>query len=84
MTATRLYFVSTKGKTGIDDTVLVEASTPAQALRFVAANAFETRIASAKEVASHLSQGGKHLDATTEEVKDVGATTESPAIAVPN
>lgn len=64
--STRIYIVQTKGKTGTEDTVLVEASTASQALRFVANQTFEARIAGAKEVASYMKQGVKVIDAGDE------------------
>lgn len=63
MSLTRIYIVQAKGKDGVEDTVLVDAVTAAQALRFVAQTAFESRIASAKEVANYMAKGVKLLDA---------------------
>ncbi len=61
---TRIYLVQTKGKEQIEDTVLVEAQTAAQALRFVTQSQFETRAATSKEVATYMRLGSRLYDAT--------------------
>ena len=79
MSMTRIYIVQTKGKEGVEDTVLVDAATAAQALRFVAQQTFESRIASAKEVAAYMAKGVKLLDAAVGEEKSVEQAVEEKA-----
>lgn len=65
--STRIYKIATKGKSGIEDTTLVEATTSAQALRCVARNLFDVSLAKATEVASLIKQGCGVLNAAEEE-----------------
>ena len=73
--SSRIYKVTTKGKGGIEDTVLVNAVTGSAALRFVSQKAFEVKIASAVEVANLMGQGAKVVDSTKEEVNESAAST---------
>jgi hypothetical protein len=61
--STRIYRIAAKGKTGVEDTLLVEASTAAQALRIVTMNAFDVELSSATEVARLMKQGAKLIQA---------------------
>ena len=65
--SSRLYIVQAKGKTGVEDTVLVEAQTAAQALRFVTNEAFEVRVATSKETMKLIKDGCKVHDAAAVE-----------------
>lgn len=75
--STRIYVVQTKGEEGIEDTVLVQAVTASQALRLVATQTFEARIASAKEVMSYMKQGAKVYEAGDENESTLSTTDQS-------
>lgn len=64
---TRIYLVQTKGKEAPEDTVLVEAQTPAQAIRVVTQAAFDVRVATARETANYIKAGARIISATPTE-----------------
>lgn len=69
---TRIYIVTTKASEHKNETVLVDAPTGASAIRFVAQQTFEARIASAKETAALIKKGTPIYDAAT--TIDMGVT----------
>lgn len=68
MSQQRIYIVGANDRTQ----VLVKATNQAQALRHVARNTYQVRVASALEVADHMGAGGTIGDAT----KEPESTTE--------